>query len=349
NVSIKQTPGGPPNCDAYLTSPLNGATNVPVATNQLNWSNATGGATNYRISMGTSPGGTQIANNIDLGNVNSYTIPVQLQYATTYYVSIVPTNNSGPATGCIEQSFTTIAPITTTRPWEEPFLTGINPPNINGWDDEDGFTLGNPNKFTPQTLGNFVLWTQISSQKSFETISVGTIQNGDLLEFRYAFAAFNSEPLPTAADAQIRIYVSTNYGISYPATPIATIQPDGTNQWKDFSYDLSAFTGQFVRIKIVTQKFNATGVSVGFDDFYIGQEVTCERAENVELVYVGTTSAQTTWDAVAGASNYNWMVFLDGDDPETDSPVLSGNTTSTSVTLNNLTPGTDYDFYVRTD
>src|SRR5690606_26000296 len=75
NVSIKQTPGGPPNCDAYLTSPLNGATNVPVATNQLNWSNATGGATNYRISMGTSPGGTQIANNIDLGNVNSYTIP----------------------------------------------------------------------------------------------------------------------------------------------------------------------------------------------------------------------------------------------------------------------------------
>lgn len=349
NVGIMQTPGSPPNCDAYLTSPLNGATNVPVTINQLTWSHATGGATNYRISMGTSPGGTQIANNIDLGNVNSYSIPVQLQYATTYYVRVVPTNNSGPASGCIEQSFTTLAPITTTRPWEEPFLTGINPPNINGWDGEDGFTLGNPNKFTPQTLGNFVLWTQISSQKSFETISVGTIQNGDFLEFKYAFAPFTIEPNPGSSDAQIRVYVSINYGLTYPPTPIATIQPDGTNQWRDFSYDLSAFTGQFVKIKIVTQKFNTTGISVGFDDFYIGQEITCERAENVDLVYVGSTSAQTTWDAVAGASGYDWMVFLNGDDPETDSPVLSGNTTSTSVTINNLTPGTEYDFYVRTD
>ena len=349
NVNITQTASNPPNCDANLTSPLNGAINVPVTTNQISWSFATGGATNYRISMGTTPGGSQIVNNLDLGNVNTYTIPVQLLYATTYYVRIVPTNASGPATGCVEQSFTTIAPITTSRPWEEPFLNALNPPNIYGWDGESDFVLSNPNRFLPQIPGNIILWKQISSQNSFQTISVGSLISGDLLEFKYAFAAYALGGNPTASDAAIRVYVSTNYGISYPSSPIATLQPDGTNQWRDFSYDLSAFAGQFVKIKIEIQKFNAAGVSVGFDDFYIGQEITCERAENVELVYVGSTSAQATWDAVTGASSYDWMLFYDGADPEVDSPVFSGNTTSTTVTINNLAPGTDYDFYVRTD
>lgn len=343
NVSIQQTPAGPPNCDAYLISPLNGATNVPVTTNQLTWSDATGGATNYRISMGTSPGGTQIANNIDLGNVNSYVIPVQLQYATTYYVRIVPTNNSGPASGCIEQSFTTEPPITTTRPWEEPFPNTSTP---IGWNKGE-FAIGNTNRFPVNGDAPYI-WKQISSSDTFTTISVGLIQAGDLLTMNYAFGPYtNGNPPPSTGAGNFQILISTDHGITYP-TIIGTVSTNGTSNWQEFLYDLSPFVGQYAKIKITANSLTGP-FAVAFDNFYIGQEITCERAENVELVYVGTNSAQASWDAVAGASGYDWMVFLDGADPETETPLLSGNTVSTSVTMNDLTPGTEYDFYVRTN
>ncbi|MBA5628286.1 T9SS sorting signal type C domain-containing protein [Moheibacter lacus] len=352
NVNITQTASNPPNCDANLTSPINGAINVPISTNQINWSFATGGATNYRISMGTTPGGSQIANNIDLGNVNTYTIPVQLLYATTYYVRIVPTNASGPATGCVEQSFTTIAPITISRPWEEPFQSSYSGPPINiyGWEVDDYIVSTMPSRFAvnPDNLNGYILHQQLNEPKNFQTISVGVIQAGDLLEFDYAFGPYDSGVIPGPSDAEIRIYISTDYGITYPSTPIAVLTPNSTNNWRDFSYDLSSYAGQFVKIKIETNPL-LSRFSAGFDNFYIGHEITCERAENVELVYVGSTSAQATWDAVSGASSYDWMVFLDGDDPEIDVPVFTGNTNSTTITVNNLAPGTAYDFYVQTD
>lgn len=94
-----------PDCNASLTNPVNGATDVNE-NEDLIWSGAFGQVDGYLLSIGTTPGGTDILDNLDVGNVLTYD-PGTLDFDTTYYVTIVPYNANGNATGCIEESFTT--------------------------------------------------------------------------------------------------------------------------------------------------------------------------------------------------------------------------------------------------
>ncbi|PWK18912.1 T9SS type B sorting domain-containing protein, partial [Xanthomarina spongicola] len=94
-----------PNCNASLTSPLNGAVDVSE-NNDLTWSPASVFVTGYTLYMGTTPGGTDVLNGVDVGNVLTYN-PGTLDYSTTYYVTIIPYNDNGDATNCTEESFTT--------------------------------------------------------------------------------------------------------------------------------------------------------------------------------------------------------------------------------------------------
>ncbi|MBU2928615.1 T9SS type A sorting domain-containing protein [Winogradskyella psychrotolerans] len=104
NVSITQEADAIPNCDATLTSPLSGATDADVDM-ALTWQAATGLATGYTVSVGTTSGGTDIVN-AQTTTETSYPL-TGLDYVTEYFVNIVPFNGIGDATGCTEESFTT--------------------------------------------------------------------------------------------------------------------------------------------------------------------------------------------------------------------------------------------------
>ncbi|MAU15471.1 MAG: hypothetical protein CMH46_08025 [Muricauda sp.] len=93
-----------PNC-TQITNPLDMATDVNPNTS-ISWSYVYG-AEGYRISLGTSPGGTEVLNNFDVGNTLTYNPPIDLPPQTTIYVSIVPYNSLGSAIGCNQQQFTT--------------------------------------------------------------------------------------------------------------------------------------------------------------------------------------------------------------------------------------------------
>ncbi|SDB49146.1 gliding motility-associated C-terminal domain-containing protein [Flavobacteriaceae bacterium MAR_2010_188] len=96
-----------PECTSMI-SPLNGANNVNVAAN-IRWQYANK-AKSYRITVGLSPGGSEILNNFDVGNVLSYNPPSDLPADTKIYVRITPYNENGNASGCPEESFT-IGPV----------------------------------------------------------------------------------------------------------------------------------------------------------------------------------------------------------------------------------------------
>ncbi|WP_028376517.1 gliding motility-associated C-terminal domain-containing protein [Leeuwenhoekiella sp. MAR_2009_132] len=93
----------PPSCTS-LTSPLNGATDVAVETD-LSW-NAAPTATSYLLSVGTTAGATDILNEFSV-TTTTYDLPNNLPENTQIFVTIVPVNSAGNATGCIEESFTT--------------------------------------------------------------------------------------------------------------------------------------------------------------------------------------------------------------------------------------------------
>ncbi len=93
-----------PDC-VTLTDPLNGATDVLIGTD-LSWTTATT-ASGYTLSIGTTSGGTDIVDNQDVGNVTTFDLPADLPELTEIFVTIIPYNDTGNATGCTEESFTT--------------------------------------------------------------------------------------------------------------------------------------------------------------------------------------------------------------------------------------------------
>ncbi|MCB0584535.1 MAG: VCBS repeat-containing protein, partial [Phaeodactylibacter sp.] len=92
-----------PSC-SNLSSPADGAVDVPVDAG-LSWA-ASPGATGYRLSIGAGPGGTDILDNADVGDVTAYD-PGPLPYNTIIFVTITPYNTNGDAVGCTEESFQT--------------------------------------------------------------------------------------------------------------------------------------------------------------------------------------------------------------------------------------------------
>ncbi|WP_205728612.1 T9SS type A sorting domain-containing protein, partial [Flavobacterium sp. J27] len=74
--------------------------------NNLSW-DAVSGADGYRITLGTTPGGNDVLDNVDLGSALTYTFTGTIN--TTYYFTITPYNAIGDATGCVETTFTTNA------------------------------------------------------------------------------------------------------------------------------------------------------------------------------------------------------------------------------------------------
>ncbi|WP_188507229.1 gliding motility-associated C-terminal domain-containing protein, partial [Parapedobacter pyrenivorans] len=75
------------------------------------------GADGYRISIGTTAGGTNVVDGEEV-NGTTYNHATDWEENTTYYVTVVPYNAAGEADGCIEISFTTttllVAPECTT-------------------------------------------------------------------------------------------------------------------------------------------------------------------------------------------------------------------------------------------
>ncbi|MCK0158081.1 gliding motility-associated C-terminal domain-containing protein, partial [Cellulophaga sp. F20128] len=94
-----------PNCTS-LSSPLTGTTNVPIDTD-LSW-NMVAEATGYRLSVGTTSGGTDIINDEDVAILTSYNLVADLPLGTIIYVNITPYNDLGDASGCSEASFATV-------------------------------------------------------------------------------------------------------------------------------------------------------------------------------------------------------------------------------------------------
>jgi gliding motility-associated-like protein len=94
----------PPVCTT-MVSPAPGQTGVSVDTD-ITW-NPVDSATGYLITVGTTQGGIEIANSIDVGNQTVYDFPDDLNENRTYYVTITPYNDVGDANDCPEQSFRT--------------------------------------------------------------------------------------------------------------------------------------------------------------------------------------------------------------------------------------------------
>ncbi|WGK64519.1 T9SS type B sorting domain-containing protein [Croceiramulus getboli] len=92
-----------PACTTIIFPEAN-ATGVPINSN-ITW-NYVAQASSYLVYLGTSPGNYDLINGLDVGNVNTYDIPFDLNEETDYYLRVVPVNRLGAAS-CAEITFGT--------------------------------------------------------------------------------------------------------------------------------------------------------------------------------------------------------------------------------------------------
>lgn len=119
-IFTTETVTTPPTC-TQLTNPTNNETEVLVNSN-LRWEYAPG-ATDYRISVGTSSGNYDILDNVLTGNRLVYGFGEALELDQEYFVLIVPLNENGEASGCTEESFTTGVPTVSCQDSDFPTIT----------------------------------------------------------------------------------------------------------------------------------------------------------------------------------------------------------------------------------
>ncbi|MFK7813756.1 MAG: T9SS type B sorting domain-containing protein [Maribacter sp.] len=102
-----------------LSAPGNGDGDIALDVN-FEWV-ASMGADSYVIIAGTTPGASDILDNINVGNNTEYDLPNNLPSGQTIYVRIIPENSVGQNTNCTEISFTT-------TPIEIPECVGLRVP-----------------------------------------------------------------------------------------------------------------------------------------------------------------------------------------------------------------------------
>ncbi|GMN07252.1 hypothetical protein MTsPCn5_26410 [Croceitalea sp. MTPC5] len=92
-----------PSCTNLIT-PLNGAFNVPL-TPLIEW-NAVPGATGYRVTIGSTPTSNDVLDNATF--FTNSTFVIDFEPNRTFFITIIPFNDSGEAQGCGQESFSTL-------------------------------------------------------------------------------------------------------------------------------------------------------------------------------------------------------------------------------------------------
>ena len=352
----------PPTC-TNLISPVHLATDVAIDTN-ISWT-AVPEATGYLVIVGTTEGGNEIVNNVDVNNATTYDIPDDLLESRTYYVTIIPYNDVDDATGCIEESFTTGD---STSPPSCPILS--SPTNgstqvaldanliWNGSGSADGYSIkvgtssGGTEIFMGD-LGDLTTYDFASDLPESETIYVSIIAyNGNGSSDSCAEYTFETVGPPECTSLISPANNDTNIAVDASIEWNAIADADGyrltvigsnstANNMTDFEVTSGTtfdFANDFIQgetVTLIIKPYNINGEAFGctYESFTIisppapGCTSLISPLHNTLDADIDT---DISWNAVSGATGYTISV------------------TASESTVNNLTDvdvlATSYDF-----
>jgi len=160
-----------PSCTTF-TSPTSGAT-VGAGSSILSW-NAAAGATAYKLTLGTTSGGSDLYNGTVTGTSQAVAFPA----SSNLYAKVIPTNANGDATGCSEISFSTNSTVS---------YCAASATNTN-------YNFGNISGVTFSNIAHTSPTTDPANNVGYKdfTSTVGNVSQGVLYPISIAHSMFNA-------------------------------------------------------------------------------------------------------------------------------------------------------------
>lgn len=121
-----------------VTYPTNNGIFIPL-TPTITWDTSLG-ATSYKVTIGTTPGGTDIVNQLSVTS-NSFVPSTPLSPNTNYYLKVTAVGPGGESSGCLETVFKTAPPPPTNDDCSGAVTLTVNP-DFNCSNVTSGSTLG---------------------------------------------------------------------------------------------------------------------------------------------------------------------------------------------------------------
>lgn len=175
-----------------VTYPAGNSAFIPLSP-VITW-NTSSGATGYRLSIGTSPGGTDIANQVPVTG-NTYTPAAPLTGNTTYYLRVTAVSAAGESSGCSTVVFTTSPGAPTNDECATAQTLTVNP-DLNCGAVTSGYTLGATDSGTDPApcygTADDDVWFKFVATSPTHKISLNNIQSvGDVEDDDTYFQVFS--------------------------------------------------------------------------------------------------------------------------------------------------------------
>ena len=344
-----------------VTAPASAATGVSL-TPTITWTAITG-ATGYRISIGTTSGGTDILNNVDVGNVTTYTLGSALNNSTTYYYTVNSYNGSTTSSSCTIRSFTTVC-------------SAFTPNYTNNFDSFPGTCWTLANGGTPATgpgTGTTNYWAVDGFLNSGTTgaAKINLYSNnrngwmisptfdlstgGYRVKFDFGATNYNATTAVTSmgADDLVQFVVSTDGGTTWTVLQTWDNSNIPSNTSNTYILNLTSYTGNNTKFAFFGTDGavdNTQDYEFFVDNFVVESIPTCDTPTGLSSSAVTATSATLSWTAPTAAPSNGYDVYYGNSSTAptaSTTPSIPGVTT-TSTTLS-LTSTSTYYAWVRSN
>lgn len=194
------------------------------------------------------------------------------------------------------------------------------------------------NTFTPHSgTGSVAIVYGATAHDDYFVTPGITVTSG--VSDRLSFWARSRDPLyPETVD--VVLSTTTPTAGAFTTTLQAGLAPASGAAFFQYTYDLSAYAGQTVYVALHSTTTDMFVFDV--DDFVNDAIPFCSEPTNVIAGNLTDSSADITWNAIAGSLNYEYVL-----DNSAMDPVSGTSTTSTSFNASGLDASTTYYFHVR--
>ncbi|WP_240032217.1 DUF4397 domain-containing protein [Psychroflexus aestuariivivens] len=356
----------PISCPAVVTSTI-AVSNISSTTADITWVEeplAVDGYEWFVYEAGDSPeNDTAVANG---STTDSATVTGSISGLTpitdydVYLQAICGDSNESELSSAV--SFTT-ACSTVSAPYNENFdadptsipdcwTQGVN--NAEDWEFADTPTghIGDAGSFPNSSAsGNGFAWVDDSGDHNLDTrLESPFIDVSSLTVPAVSFYFISNNEGETNVDFRVEVWDGAAWNEVFFSN-----ENSENGAWEEVIVDISALniTGD-IQLAFIVDENNGTDFDddLAIDDVSVDELPTCLKPENVQISNISNNSIDLSWDAESSAtSGYTWFIYEGGSNPETDTEVLTGTTTSTNVTISNFSVVDvfSYDVYVQSN